>query len=271
MKIIYYYQTLIGLKSLLEEDKPTCTHIILSSIHFGKNYDGSVYIHLNDHDPNDSIFDDCWKELKILSDKGVVIMIMMGGAGGAYTDLFSNYDTYYTLLKEFIEQYPIIKGIDIDIEESVELVDVKRLIKNIKDDFGNDENDFFITMAPLGGSLMYDNSGMGGFVYKDLYNSEVGKYIDWFNGQYYGTYTIYDFIKTIQNGYPAEKIVMGMVSGNFPTKESFNIALQTIKNIKEKYPNFGGVDVWEYFDSPPGDKTDPGLWSKEIFNDLTRK
>ena len=85
MKIIYYYQTLIGLKSLLEEDKP-CTHIILSSIHF-ENYDGSVYIHLNDHDPNDSIFDD-WKELKILSDRGVVIMIMMGGAGGVYRFIF---------------------------------------------------------------------------------------------------------------------------------------------------------------------------------------
>ena len=34
MKVIYYYQTLVGLKSILEEDAPTCTHIILSSIHF---------------------------------------------------------------------------------------------------------------------------------------------------------------------------------------------------------------------------------------------
>jgi hypothetical protein len=71
-------------------------------------------------------------------------------------------------------------------------------------------------------------------------------------------------MKTIQNGYPANKIVMGMVSGNFPTKSSFNIALTTIKNIKEKNPDFGGVDVWEYFDSPPGNKIDPALWSKEM-------
>ena len=192
-------------------------------------------------------------------------MVMMGGAGGAYNDLFSNYNTYYTLLKDFIKQHTIIQGLDIDIEEGVELDDVKKLIQNINDDFGED---FIITLAPLGGSLMYDNSGMGGFIYKNLYNSEVGKYINWFNGQYYGSYTIYDFMKTIQNGYPADKIVMGMVSGNFPTKQSFNIALQTIKNIKEKYPDFGGVDIWEYFDSPPGNKIDPGLWSKEIFDEL---
>jgi hypothetical protein len=165
-------------------------------------------------------------------------------------------------LKEFISKHSdVIKGLDIDIEEGVELNDVKKLIQNIHDDFGKE---FIITMAPLGGSLMYDSPGMGGFVYKELYNSEVGEYINWFNGQYYGSYTIYDFMKTIQNGYPAEKIVMGMVSGNFPTKSSFNIALSTIKNIKEKYPDFGGVDVWEYFDSPPGNKSNPGEWSKDM-------
>ena len=69
MKIIYYYQTLIRLKSILDEETPTCTHIILSSIHFGKNPDGTPYIHLNDHSPDDSIFDACWNELKTLTDK----------------------------------------------------------------------------------------------------------------------------------------------------------------------------------------------------------
>ena len=115
MKIIYYYQTLIGLKSILEEETPSCTHIILSSIHFGNNPDGSPYIHLNDHVPDDSIFDECWKELKILSDRGVTVMVMMGGAGGAYGDLFSNYNTYYGLLKNMISKpKKVKKNIDID-------------------------------------------------------------------------------------------------------------------------------------------------------------
>ena len=99
MKIIYYYQTLIGLKSILEEETPTAH--VLSSIHFGKNQDGSPYIHLNDHTPDDTLFDDCWKELKTLSDKGSCYG-NDGWCWGTYGDLFSNYDTYYGLLKDFI-------------------------------------------------------------------------------------------------------------------------------------------------------------------------
>jgi len=190
-------------------------------------------------------------------------MVMMGGAGGAYTDLFSNYNTYYNLLKEFIRAREFIKGIDIDIEEFVKLTDVKKLIKDIWMDFGSD---FIITMAPLGSSLMSDVTGMGGFVYKDLYKSEVGSYINWFNGQYYGSYTLDNMIRTVQNGYPPEKVVMGMISDQFPDKDAFATGLATIKNIKKIYPDFGGVDVWEYFDSPPGNKADPSLWSKEIKN-----
>ena len=263
MKIIYYYQTLVGLQPILNEQELSCTHIILSSIHFGKNKDGSPYIHLNNYPPQDSRFVKCWDELRTLSERGVTIMIMMGGAGGAYRELFSNYIIYYNLLKELIRTYDFIKGIDIDIEEQVQLNNVKELIQNLTTDFGKE---FIITMAPLGGSLMNDEPGMGGFVYKDLYKSEVGSYINWFNGQYYDSYSISDMERTIQNGYPPEKVVMGMVSGQFPDKNLFNIALITIKNIKEKYPNFGGVDVWEYVDSPPGNKTDPSLWSKEIKN-----
>ena len=37
------------------------------------------------------------------------------------------------------------------------------------------------TMAPVSPSLETDYPGMGGFVYKDLYNSLEGKYIDYFN------------------------------------------------------------------------------------------
>ena len=126
-----------------------------NSIHFGKNEDGSPYIHLNDHTPDDPKFDECWKELKTVSDRGVCVMVMMGGAGGAYNDLFSNYDTYYGLLKEFISNHSdVIKGLDIDIEEGVEINDVKKLIQNIHDDFGEG---FIITMAPLGESLIYDS------------------------------------------------------------------------------------------------------------------
>ena len=55
-RIIYYYQTFIGLSSILKSDTPV-THIHLSAIHFGVNTDGSPYIHLNNYPPNNKIFD----------------------------------------------------------------------------------------------------------------------------------------------------------------------------------------------------------------------
>jgi hypothetical protein len=65
-------------------------------------------------------------------------MIILGGAGGAYNVLFSNYNIFYNMLKDFIKSKP---------------------------------------MTPLGSSLIYNNSGMGSFSYKDLYNTNEGKII----------------------------------------------------------------------------------------------
>ena len=55
MKTIYYYQSFVGLEKALENITDIDV-IIVSSLHFGK--DGKQpYIHLNDNDPNNSIFD----------------------------------------------------------------------------------------------------------------------------------------------------------------------------------------------------------------------
>ena len=42
----------------------------------------------------------------------------------------------------------------------------------------------------------------------------------------------------IMNGYPPEKIVMGMESGQF-TKDNFQQALDEVKKIQETYPAMG--------------------------------
>ena len=84
-KIIYYYQTFTDLKDILYEGCPV-THIHLSSIHFGTNNDGSPYIHLNNNEPTDKVFDDVWKDLEDASSMGIKIVLMIGGAGGAYND-----------------------------------------------------------------------------------------------------------------------------------------------------------------------------------------
>ena len=262
VKIIYYYQTFCGLDDILHSNSKV-THIHLSSVHFGIKDDMTPYIHLNDNEPDSKCFDSVWKQLKYAQNNGIKIILMLGGAGGAYSYLFSDFDTYYKLLKNMINQYDVISGIDLDIEESVELLDVKKLINKIKDDFGQE---FSISMAPLASSLMNDEPGMGGFSYKDLYNSDEGEKIDYFNGQFYGDFSIDTYIKIIDNKYPASKIVMGMLSELCEGK-NFTESLQVVSKLKNIYQDFGGVFVWEYSDCPP-DKNLHNKWSEEMANIL---
>ena len=256
MKTIYYYQSFCGLDKILTHINDIDV-IILASIHFGTNSDKTPYIHLNNNDPSDKIFYPVWKDINKASSQDTTILLMMGGAGGAYELLFKNFNTYYPLLKKIIKDNKCIKGIDLDIEEEVDINNVKKLINILIKDFGKD---FIITMAPVSTSLLYDSGSLGGFSYKELYKSEEGKYIKWFNTQCYGTFNKETFDNIIKNGYPSDKIVMGMISFDF-NRNNFNEALTTIKNIKKEYPNFAGVFDWEYINAPP-DTNDPSQWAK---------
>ena len=255
MKTIYYYQTFCGLEKLYPHVQDIDT-IILSSIHFS-SYKNDPYIHLNNYDPESPIFDSVWIELQKLYEQGVEILLMVGGAGGAYKALFSDIDTYYPLLFKLLRKQKIITGIDLDIEESVDVNDVKKLINNLINDFGED---FTITMAPVSDALINDGEGFGGFSYKKLCGSNEGKHIDWFNTQCYGSYTLETYEKIINNGYPPEKVVFGMLAGDYT---EFTKSLTEINKVKEKYNDMKGVFVWEYCAAPP-DKNDPSQWCKII-------
>ena len=101
MKTIYYYQTFVGLKNLMNHVQDIDV-IIISSIHFGKNSAGKYGIYLNDNIPTNNIFDQLWLETEQISSEGCTIMLMMGGAGGAYNELFSNFNIYYPQLVQLI-------------------------------------------------------------------------------------------------------------------------------------------------------------------------
>ena len=127
-------------------------------------------------------------------------------------------------------------------------------------DFGED---FIITMAPVSESLISDGpGGFGGFSYKSLYESKEGGHICWFNAQCYGSYTLDTYDSIIKNGYPPEKVVFGMIGGNYG---DFNNSLNEIKKVKDKYKDMKGVFVWEYIIAPPDEK-DPSQWCKSIKN-----
>tara|TARA_Y100000590_G_C15744805_1_gene1021563 strand:+ start:5828 stop:6610 length:783 start_codon:yes stop_codon:yes gene_type:complete len=259
MRIIYYYQTFVGLDSIFESTEYP-THIHLSSIHFGKNEDNTNYIHLNNNPPFDPLFDDVWSDLFRAKELGIKIVLMIGGAGGGYHSFFLDYKSNLQLLIDTIIESKVISGVDLDIEEYTTIDNVKMLIRDLKSAF---PDDFTISMAPIQSSLEDDLPGMSGFIYKDLYNSKEGSLIDYFNGQFYFDYTLESFEKCVNNGYPAEMIVMGMISS-----EDFNNTLNVISQIKKKYPKFGGVFNWEYYNSPPLGTEFPNEWCFRIRNIL---
>ena len=78
---------------------------------------------------------------------------------------------------------------------------------------------------------------MGGFIYKDLYHSPEGSQIDYFNVQSYGSYSLQVYQDIINNGYPPEKIVMGMIYG-----QNLDSIVKQLKLIKNK----NILISWEY-------------------------
>lgn len=261
MKIIYYYQTFNGLDKIIQDKNNVVTHIHLSSIHFGIDDNSKPYVHLNDHDPRDPIFQSVWNDLQKCKEKGIKIILMVGGAGGAYDVMFSKYPIYKQLLFNIIDKYKhIIDGIDLDVEEHVTLQNITKLISDIHLKYGDN---FIISMAPVVDFMITDDPGLGGFSYKDLYNSDVGKYITYFNVQCYGSFTIDNYKAMFMNGYQPDIINMGMISSM-----NLNQVTDVIKNIIAKKYILGGVYNWEYFDSPPDGQQNPITWSKKIYEAL---
>ena len=223
--VIYYYQTFCGLDAIIQsKHKPDNIH--LSSIHFGLDSENQPYIHLNNYTPGDPKFSSVWTQLQQCKQQGINITLMIGGAGGGYRSLFSNYATYYRILKQLlIDKTGLITGVDLDIEEIVSLKDTLKLITDIKHDFP----DMTISMSPVQFSLETDVPGMGGFCYKDILKTNL---VDYFIGQFYTDFSLDAFTKCVENGYSPEKIVIGMISG-----QDFGDNLDAISEIKKRYPN----------------------------------
>lgn len=235
LRKILYYQTFVPLDDILTTN-PVITHIHLSSIHFGIDETDTPYIHLNNDSPYDEQFYHVWAQLEKAHSLGIKIVLMVGGAGGGYLSMSDDYETYYGLLKELIGNKPIISGIDLDVEEPVNMDMIQRLIRDIKTDM---PRPLTVSMAPVQSALESDDPGLGGFSYKKLLATEEGKMIDYFNGQFYENYSVQDYKNAIKNGYNSQKVVMGFLWG-----QNYFQTAQTL-SYEFKYL-FGGIFVWEY-------------------------
>jgi hypothetical protein len=273
-RVIYYYQTqysngsYVSLAPILHTlnpntGKPYVTDVLVAAFHLGYDSNNAPYIHLNDNPPGDPMFDVMWPQVAKLQSSGITARMMLGGgAAGSYAVLFAHWNTFYPILKQTLQQYDL-NGIDLDVEENVSLSDAEKLIDRLHRDFGNA---FIITLAPVA-SALYGGANLSGFDYKQLYDSPSGARISWFNGQFYSGFgslistATYDRI--VSFGYPPDKVVAGMIAN--PTDGSGFVAIDTVRNtVKQlvtKYPTFGGVFAWEYFNALPGGPAKPAKWS----------
>lgn len=147
-----------------------------------------------------------------------------------------------------------------------------RLIKQLYTDMGPD---FDITMAPVASALSHGGS-LSGFSYSDLdaqaRDPDTGTpMISFYNAQFTngwgsaGGTNDYDAI--IGAGWDPSRVVMlasaatNDASGWVPISTLKN----TIKSLRNKYPNFGGVNGWEYFDAGSSDGlSQPYMWMANL-------
>jgi hypothetical protein len=293
-RIVLYYQTHhnpdgapISILPIITQPEIAVTHVILAAIHLNDPPGNITLVRprplsppqsraskliphpQNDDAPSNPRYLTLWAELRVLQASGVKVLGMLGGAAkGSFTrlDIASPlFESYYIPLRDLIRARGL-DGLDLDVEEPMTLVGIIRLIDRLRSDFGSE---FMITLAPVAAALLSENPGhnLSGFSYEAL---EVmrGKDIGWYNAQFYcgwgdmGRTEGYEFM--VARGWPQEKIVVGLVTnpGNGSGWVPFEVLGGVLGKLRERYPRFGGVMGWEYFNSLPGGKTRPWEWAR---------
>lgn len=271
-KVVIYHQTHyhkgkhISILPLIT-NQTGVTHVIIAAIHLN---DGPGNLSLNDDPPDASKFDTLWGEVAWLQASGVKVLGMLGGAAkGSFERLdgtdVAKFEAYYAPLRALIAQRRL-DGLDLDVEEVVSLPGIIRLIDRLKADFGPG---FLITLAPVATALLPGQPHLSGFDYKML-EMMRGPSIAWYNTQFYCGWgdirstAWYDAIMSV--GWPAGKVVVGLVTnpGNGAGYVEQTNITDVLRVLRTKYPQFGGVMGWEYFNSLPGDLGQPWRWAADM-------
>ncbi|MFF8653001.1 glycoside hydrolase family 18 protein [Streptomyces huasconensis] len=275
-RVVVYYQTQYTNGTYvsplaLTERRTGVTDVLVAAVHLNDLNGPYAPVHLNDDPPSAAKYDRMWRDLKTLRGRGVHVLAMVGGAvPGSFTRLDEEFDTYYPLLRDFIRRYEL-DGVDLDVEERMSLAGIERVISALRADFGAG---FIITLAPVASALS-GGGNLSGFDYDALYRSRGGD-IAWFNAQFYNGWgrmnSTADYDAIIARGLiPASKVVAGALTSPDNGGSGY-VGMTTLKStvgaLASKYPGFGGVAGWEYFNSRPGGTAAPWKWAAEVSSAL---
>ena len=274
-RLICYQQTYftnngseyVSLRPICRAGSADLTHLILAAIHLNEDPE---HITLNDDHHDHPRFAELWREAAELQVLGVKVMGMLGGAApGSFRRLDGDeaqFNRYYGPFRDMISRHAL-DGLDLDVEEEMSLAGVIRLIDRLKQDFGDR---FIITLAPVATALVPGLRHLSGFDYFALERARGSK-ISWYNTQFYNGWGMMDstaaYDMIIAQGWPPEKVVVGQLTNPRNGSQGY-VPLETTATIigllLQKYPKFGGMFGWEYYNALPGGTQRPWDWVRAI-------
>ena len=202
-----------------------------------------IHIDIDINNYYDNYYDNLWVDLGIATEKNMTCIICITlNENNLYDNLF------YDKLCDLINNNPLIKGIDINVENNVSLENTKKFIINFKQDYP----DLLLIMSTIGYSMcvndidtLYEDEKIWSY---SLFNkSNEAKLIDYYCCNFNeANLTMDSFEDMINNGFSPEKIIMGCNSNNFEAYDNYF----ELNQIKKHYPNMGGTFIKYYNDSP---------------------
>ncbi|KAL4886323.1 PhoD-like phosphatase-domain-containing protein [Aspergillus karnatakaensis] len=272
-RIVLYHQTLcpdrgpyVSLLPLLN-NHTGITHVILAAFHL--NAPNPDHITLNDDPPDHSMYNSLWAEVPLLQQSGIKVMAMLGGAAkGTFSCLDGDqaqFEAYYGPLLAMIRRHGF-NGVDLDVEEDMSLFGIVRLIDRLKADLGQG---FLITLAPVAAALL-GIGNLSGFDYRQLEQQRAGS-IAWYNAQFYNGWGPADdprmYAAIVAQGWSPARVVYGLLTNPGNGSQGYvprEVIGTVLAALVERFPNFGGVMGWEYFNSMPGQREKPWQWAAEM-------
>jgi chitinase len=167
-----------------------------------------------------------------------------------------------------------LDGLDIDIEEKVNISVPLRLLNSLYQDMGPS---FILTMTPLAAALAdKDGYNLSGFSYSELEKLATipgsdSKLVSWYNAMFYGGFarSISFYKSCVDAGWDPSRLVMGVLDcaddGQPNGFVNITTLSKTIRDLKRAYNGFAGVAGWEYYNAGLTDgETKPWAWVKRI-------
>lgn len=294
-KVIFYYQDQADLTPILFPETPV-THVHVAAFHVYRpdGGDNEVMVHLNDDEPllkDDSgqyVVPEKFQQLKTDIDEmhkvGIKVILMLGGAGGAYELLLDGGTDYSggqskltseeetalgSYFKNVVSSYGF-DGIDFNIEDaSTNCVwhspncqpDTTNVLVKLAKAMANGNNDFIVSITPL--SILRNSRTILWYnkLIKELNDDHIP--LTYWNVQMYAGAADTQYFSEMNLGDVANMMtslkldnnqaVLGMCfspdCGNImKTKKGFEDALEAFTNFQVQ---FGGMFSWEYAYTAP--------------------